>query len=115
MKNKPVKPYMKDLPNVWLDHKYPPFTNTAVDYLGPIWIKQCQLRLKRWGCLFACMVTRAIPLEQAESMDTNSFINALQRLAEQANQTLSCQTMDQTSKVLSKNWNSNIAVSIKWK
>ena len=70
---------MEDLPNVWLDYKYPPFTNTAVDYLGPILIKQCQSRLKRWGCLFAFMVTRAIPLEQAESMDTNSFINALQR------------------------------------
>ena len=79
MKTKQVKPYMEDLPNVWLDYKYPPFTNTAVDYLGPILIKQFQSRLKRWGSLFACMVTRAIPLEQAGTMDTNSFINALQR------------------------------------
>ena len=47
MKTKPVKSYMEDLPNVWLEYKYLPFTNTAVDYLGPILIKQFQSRLKR--------------------------------------------------------------------
>ena len=29
MKSKPVTLYMADLPNVWLDYKYLPFTNTA--------------------------------------------------------------------------------------
>ena len=70
---------MADLPNVRLDYKHHPFTNTAVDYFGPIIIKQHQSRLKRWGCLFVCMVTRVIHLELVESMDTDSFINALQR------------------------------------
>ena len=41
MKSKPVTPYMADLPNVWLDYKHPPFINTAVDYFGPIFIKEC--------------------------------------------------------------------------
>ena len=41
MKSKPVTPHMADLPNVWLDYKHPPFINTAVDYFGPIFIKEC--------------------------------------------------------------------------
>ena len=79
MKSKPVAPRMADLPNVWLDCKHPPFTNKAVTYFGPIFIKQHWSRLKRWGCLFVCIVTIAIHLELVESMDTDSFINVLKR------------------------------------
>ena len=79
MKSKLVTPYMVDLSNVRLDYKHLPFINTAVDYFGPIFIKQHRSRLKRWGCLFVCMVTTAIHIELVESKDTDSFINALQR------------------------------------
>ena len=41
IKGKPVTLHMADLPNVQLDSKHPPFTNTAVGYFGPIFIKQC--------------------------------------------------------------------------
>ena len=39
MKGKPVTPFMKDLPTIWLDFQYSPFTNTAVDDFGPLFIK----------------------------------------------------------------------------
>ena len=63
--------------NISLDYQNPPFTNTGVNFLGPIFIKQQRSRLKRWSCLFACMVTRAIHLELVESLDSDSFINTL--------------------------------------
>lgn len=45
-----------------------------------MFIKQQRSRLNRWDCLFTCMVTKAIHLELVESLDSDTFINALQRL-----------------------------------
>ena len=77
LKLKAVTPYMTNLAAFRMDYKKPPFT--GLDFLGPIFIKQRCSRLKRWGCVFSCMVTRAVHLELVESLDTDSFINALQR------------------------------------
>ena len=35
--------------------------------------------VKRYGCIFTCLTTRAIHLEVLSALDTNSFINALFR------------------------------------
>ncbi len=57
----------------------PPFTRVGIDYFGPFLVKKARSELKRYGCLFTCLTTRAIHLEVAHTLDTNSFINALQR------------------------------------
>ncbi|XP_028412562.1 uncharacterized protein LOC114535455 [Dendronephthya gigantea] len=57
----------------------PPFTNCAVDYFGPFVIKECCKELKRYGVLFTCMASRAVHIQVAVSLDTDSFINALRR------------------------------------
>ena len=69
---------MSDLPKDRLEPS-PPFTYCAVDYFGPFYIKEKRSVLKRYGVLFTCMASRAVHLETANSMDTDSFINALRR------------------------------------
>ena len=69
LKLKAVTPYMSNLPTFPMDYQSPPFTNTGLDFFGPMFIKQQRSRLKRWGCLFASMVTQAVHLELVESLD----------------------------------------------
>ena len=57
----------------------PPFTYTGVDYFGPYVIKEGRKELKRYGCLFTCLESRAVHIETANSLETDSFIQALRR------------------------------------
>ena len=69
---------MSDLPEDLLEST-PPFTYCAVDYFGPFVIKERRKELKRYGALFTFMSSRAIHIEIANSLETDSFINALRR------------------------------------
>lgn len=73
-----IEQKMSDLPEDRLE-SCPPFTYCSVDYFGPFTIKEGRKELKRYGVLFTCMSSRAIHLETAASLDTDSFINALRR------------------------------------
>ena len=57
----------------------PPFSNCAVDYFVLLVIKEGRKEQKRYGVLFTCMASRAIHLEVAATLETDSFINALRR------------------------------------
>ena len=73
-----VRQKMADLPKDRLE-EVPPFTYSAVDYLGTFCIKEGRKELKRYGVIFTCMSTRAIHLETAMSLMTNSFLNVYRR------------------------------------
>ncbi|XP_045178062.2 uncharacterized protein LOC123538159 [Mercenaria mercenaria] len=75
------KQKMGPLPVERFGHSMRAFTNTAVDYAGPFITKQGRgkTRLKRYLCVFTCLTVRAVHLEIAYSLDTNSFLNALNR------------------------------------
>ncbi len=77
--DKPLMQKMSDLPEDRLEPGLPPFSNVGVDLFGPIYVKIGRSLVKRYGCLFTCLTIRAIHLEVAHSLDTDSFINALQR------------------------------------
>ena len=59
------------------------FSHTALDFAGPfITVRgRGKSREKRYLCLFTCMSTRAVHLEMAYGLDTDSFLNALYRFA----------------------------------
>jgi hypothetical protein len=78
--SQPVPPMMANLPPSRLQPFSPPFCNTGVDYFGPMLVKQGRSKVKRYGCLFTCMVTRSVHLEIAHALDTDSFIMALRRM-----------------------------------
>ena len=74
----PQQQVMAELPTDRFE-QVPPFTFSAVDYFGPFYIKEGRKEMKRYGVLFTCMASRAIHLEIATSLTTDSFLNAYRR------------------------------------
>ena len=74
---------MAPLPDVRLGVSLQAFDKVGCDYAGPFLTKQGRgkVRTKRYLCLFTCLVTRAVHLEMAYSLDTDSLLNALWRMA----------------------------------
>lgn len=54
-----------------------PFTYCAVDYFGPFLLKEGRKEVKRYGVLFTCMASCATHIETVNTLETDSFINAL--------------------------------------
>ena len=75
----PIHLPMADLPRERPDEHVLPFTHTGVDYFGPFAVKFLRRALKRWCCLFTCLTTRAVHIEVAQSLDTESCLAAVTR------------------------------------
>ena len=46
----------------------------GLDYFGPFHMKQGRVHVKRYGCIFTCLNMRAVHIEIAHSLSTDSFL-----------------------------------------
>ena len=81
-KAKAVKQIMAPLPSIRLNMPFRAFSRVAVDFGGPFTTMQGRgkKRLKRYLCLFTCLLSRAVHLEMAYGLDTDAFLNAFYRM-----------------------------------
>ena len=77
-KSKPYDQLMAPLPVSRLKPSLRAFARSAVGFGGPFITVQGRekRREKRYFCLFTCLGTRAVHLEMAYGLDTDSFLNA---------------------------------------
>lgn len=71
---RPNPPQMAELPAARLASHTRPFTFVGVDYFGPMFVTVGRSSVKRWGVLFTCLTIRAVHIEIAQSLNTDSCI-----------------------------------------
>ncbi|CAG2242219.1 unnamed protein product [Mytilus edulis] len=81
-KAKVAEQVMAPLPEIRFKTPLHAFARTAVDFGGPFITVQGRgkRRQKRYLCLFTCLASRAVHLEVAFGLDTDSFLNAFYRM-----------------------------------
>ena len=70
---------MSDLPKDRVVSDEPAFVRVGVDYFGPFNVKYRRGTAKQYRCLFTCLSTRAVHIEIAHSLTSDSFLMALHR------------------------------------
>ncbi|XP_043196375.1 uncharacterized protein LOC122367397 [Amphibalanus amphitrite] len=70
---------MADLPSDRDRQAEHPWQSTGVDLFGPFYTRRGRAQAKRYGVIFTCLAMRAVHIEVAESLSTDSFICALRR------------------------------------
>jgi hypothetical protein len=77
LKAVPKLPQMADLPEFRMSAYVPPFAHTSLDFFRPMLVKIGRRQEKRFGAIFTCLNSRAIHIELAASLSTDSAIMAI--------------------------------------
>ena len=75
----PYNQQMSELPSDRVAGDSPAFTRTGCDFFGPFNVINGRKCEKRYGVIFSCLCSRAVHLEMAHSLNTDSFLNAFRR------------------------------------
>ncbi|XP_045495971.1 uncharacterized protein LOC123694550 [Colias croceus] len=75
----PATPPTGNLPQCRLAHHRRPFSYTGLDYFGPLTVTVGRVTQKRYVSLFTCLTTRAVHLELANTLSTESAVMAIRR------------------------------------
>lgn len=78
---KPMSQKMSDLPEKRCEPYVSPFSCVGVDIFGPFYVKQARSHVKRYGCVFSCLSSRALHIEKLDDLSTGSLINGLIRFS----------------------------------
>lgn len=73
----PRVPQMAGLPTARLSIYTLPFTHTGIDYFGPYKVSIGRRTEKRWGVLFTCLTTRAVHIELADALTSDTCIRVI--------------------------------------
>ncbi|XP_058979028.1 uncharacterized protein LOC131802654 isoform X1 [Musca domestica] len=73
-KAKPIQPQMAPLPLERVTPYVRAFTYTGLDYFGPVTVSIRRQREKRWVALFTCLTVRAVHLEIATDLSSDSCL-----------------------------------------
>lgn len=76
---RPQRQREADLPRDRVEQGGKPFRSTGLDVFGPIVVKHGRKQIKRFGCMFTCMTTRAVHLEVLDALDADALLNAITR------------------------------------
>ena len=74
-----VQLFMVDLPKVRVEERVFSFANTGVNHSGPFEVRFMTKSVKRWCCLFTCLITRAVHVEIAPSLEADACLAAITR------------------------------------
>ncbi|XP_065084732.1 uncharacterized protein LOC135706971 [Ochlerotatus camptorhynchus] len=78
-KARPSIPQMAPLPQARLSPFTRPFSYVGLDYFGPFLVKVGRSKVKRWIALFTCLTIRAVHLEIASNLTTESCVACVRR------------------------------------
>ncbi|XP_055527800.1 uncharacterized protein LOC129720362 [Wyeomyia smithii] len=75
----PKVPGMAPLPLARMASFVGPFTHVGLDFFGPLSVKIGRRNEKRWVALFTCLTIRAVHLEIAHNLTTDSCVKCIRR------------------------------------
>jgi len=70
---------MADLPEMRFQPDLPSFTNTGVDFFGPLKVRKGRGTCKWYGAILNCLASRAVHHEVAASLEMDTSMNNLPR------------------------------------